>query len=103
MANFKRDAGDMAGISDKLNDNGIVTTPVKAYWPNDMGLYNMGGNVSEWVMDVYRPLSFEDVEDLNPFRGNVFKAKELDADRIPVDKDSLGRMIYKTLTRIQTA
>ena len=97
MANFKRDAGDMAGISDKLNDNGIVTTPVKSYWPNDMGLYNMGGNVSEWVMDVYRPLSFEDVEDLNPFRGNVFQAKELDADRIPVDKDSLGRMIYKNV------
>ena len=29
-----------------------VTAPVYSYWPNDYGLYNMAGNVSEWVMDV---------------------------------------------------
>lgn len=97
MANFKRDAGDMAGIAGKLNDNGIVTTPVKSYWPNDHGLYNMGGNVSEWVMDVYRPLSFEDVEDLNPFRGNVYQDKATDADGYIQEKDSLGRLIYKNV------
>ena len=97
MANFKRDAGDMAGIAGKLNDNGIVTTPIKSYGKNDWGLYNMGGNVSEWVMDVYRPLSFEDQEDLNPYRGNEFKAKELDADGYVQEKDSLGRIIYKNV------
>ncbi len=97
MANFKRDAGDMAGIAGKLNDNGIVTTPIKSYGKNDWGLYNMGGNVSEWVMDIYRPLSFEDQEDLNPYRGNEFKAKELDADGYVQEKDSLGRIIYKNV------
>ncbi|MDL5046673.1 SUMF1/EgtB/PvdO family nonheme iron enzyme [Oscillatoria amoena NRMC-F 0135] len=97
QANFKRDAGDMAGIAGKLNDNGIFTTPVKAYWKNDLGLYNMGGNVSEWVMDVYRPLSFEDIEDLNPFRGNEFKVKQTDADGYVDEKDSLGRIIYKNV------
>jgi formylglycine-generating enzyme required for sulfatase activity len=28
----------------------------------------MGGNVSEWVNDTYRPLSFDDFDDLNPVR-----------------------------------
>jgi len=32
------------------------------YPPNDYGLYNMAGNVNEWVQNVYRPLSFEDVK-----------------------------------------
>ena len=30
----------------------------------------MAGNVSEWVLDVYRPLSYEDFNDHNPYRGN---------------------------------
>lgn len=37
----------------------------------------MAGNVSEWVMDVYRPLTSEDFDEFRPFRGNVFKTKQL--------------------------
>ncbi len=40
----------------------------RGYEPNDFGLYNMAGNVSEWVNDTYRPLSFQDFDDLNPVR-----------------------------------
>jgi len=36
-------------------------------------LYNMSGNVNEWVADVYRPLSPVDQEDVSPFRGNRFQ------------------------------
>ena len=54
----------------------------------------MAGNVNEWVLDVYRPLSSEDVEDFNPFRGNVFKVLDVDETGAPVEKDSLGRMKY---------
>ena len=32
----------------------------------------MAGNVSEWVMDVYRPMSFQDFDDLNPIRRDGF-------------------------------
>ena len=39
----------------------------------------MAGNVSEWVLDVYRPLTSEDVDEFRPFRGNVFKTKVLNA------------------------
>jgi gliding motility-associated lipoprotein GldJ len=75
VANFVRGRGDYMGVAGSLNDNADVTAPVFSYKPNDYGLYNMAGNVSEWVMDVYRPLSPEDVDEFRPFRGNVFKTK----------------------------
>ena len=80
QANFVRGRGDYMGVAGKLNDNADITAPVTAYWPNDYGLYNMAGNVAEWVMDVYRPLSSEDVDEFSPFRGNVFKAKVLNSE-----------------------
>ncbi|MDX2002420.1 MAG: SUMF1/EgtB/PvdO family nonheme iron enzyme [Chitinophagales bacterium] len=95
LANFKRDKGDMMGMAGNLNDNASVTAPVKSFFPNDFGLYNMAGNVNEWVSDVYRPLSSEDVNDFNPYRGNVFMTKTLDADGVPVEKDSLGRLKWE--------
>jgi sulfatase modifying factor 1 len=94
LANFKRGRGDNMGVAGKLNDNGDITTPVYKYWPNDYGLYNMAGNVSEWVLDVYRPLTFEDAQDFRPYRGNVFKKVLKDEDGIVADRDSLGRMQY---------
>ncbi len=72
LANFKRGRGDYAGLGGWLNDQAAYTMQVKFYPPNDFGLYDMAGNVAEWVLDVYRPLSLEDVTDLNPFRGNQF-------------------------------
>lgn len=68
LANFKRGRGDYAGIAGSLNDGAMITEWVYAFPANDFGLYNMAGNVNEWVQDVYRPLSFQDVEDLNPVR-----------------------------------
>ncbi|MEO5911998.1 MAG: SUMF1/EgtB/PvdO family nonheme iron enzyme [Pelobium sp.] len=79
-ANFKRGAGDNMGVAGYLNDGADITAPVKAYVPNDFGLYNMAGNVSEWVYDTYRQLSFDKVEDFNPFRGNDFENNEYDTN-----------------------
>ncbi|MEX2483697.1 MAG: SUMF1/EgtB/PvdO family nonheme iron enzyme [Brumimicrobium sp.] len=76
-ANFVRGRGDYMGVAGNLNDGADVTAPVDSYWPNDYGLYNMAGNVAEWVLDVYRPLSSEDVDEFRPFRGNVFQTKQL--------------------------
>jgi gliding motility-associated lipoprotein GldJ len=75
LANFKRGRGDYAGISGKLNDGAMITAYIYEYPPNDYGLYNMAGNVNEWVMDLYRPLSFQDMEDLNPMRRDDFLDK----------------------------
>ena len=79
LANFVRGRGDYMGVSGHLNDNADITAPVFSYWPNDYGLYNMAGNVSEWVLDVYRPMTSQDADEFRPFRGNVFKTKVLNA------------------------
>ncbi|MBS4012641.1 MAG: SUMF1/EgtB/PvdO family nonheme iron enzyme [Bacteroidetes bacterium] len=98
MANIQRGRGDMMGVSGNLNDAADVTAPVYAYWPNDYGLYNMAGNVSEWVKDVYRPISAEDLSDFRPFRGNVFQTLLKDEENQIVPKDSLGRLIWRDVT-----
>jgi len=56
MANFKRGGGDYMGLAGHLNDRAHIPAPVRTFFPNDFGLYNMAGNVSEWTADVYRPL-----------------------------------------------
>lgn len=98
MANFARGRGDYMGVSGSLNDGHGITAPVKSYWPNDFGLYDMAGNVSEWVLDVYRPLSFQDVDEFRPFRGNVYTVKVRDADGNIAEKDSLGHIPVREMT-----
>jgi hypothetical protein len=75
QANFMRTSGDYMGIAGNLNDGAAPTAPVESYWPNDFGLFHMAGNVSEWVQDVYRPNSLDDVDGFSPFRGNVYTTK----------------------------
>ena len=84
LANFKRGRGDYAGIAGKLNDGAMITTYVYDYPPNDFGLYNMAGNVNEWVFDVYRPLSFMDMDDLNPARRDGVNDEHADASGSPL-------------------
>jgi gliding motility-associated lipoprotein GldJ len=98
VANFKRGKGDYMGVAGSLNDGADITAPAGSYWPNDYGLYNMAGNVSEWVQDVYRPLSFEDVSDYSPYRGNVFTVKKRDFEGYVAEKDSLGNLVTVAVT-----
>jgi formylglycine-generating enzyme len=103
MANFKRGRGDMMGTAGYLNDNADRPAPVTSYWPNDFGLYNMGGNVNEWVLDVYRPLSHEDKSDFNSYRGNVYQTQLRDEEGQVAEKDSLGRITYRNVTDEEAA
>lgn len=101
-ANFTRASGDAMGIAGNLNDGAPYTAEVFSYFPNDFGLYNMAGNVSEWVLDVYRPLTFENSDHLDPFRGNNYLTTNVDEDGIAV-KDSLGRIQKRTYTEEELA
>ena len=73
LANFKRGSGDNMGVAGGLNDNAAIPAEVTSFMPNGFGIYNMSGNVSEWVADVYRPQTSMDGDDFNIYRGNVFK------------------------------
>ena len=95
-ANFVRGRGDMMGVAGALNDNADITSKVFSYEPNDFGLYCMAGNVSEWVSDVYRPMSFKDVEEFNPYRGNVITEYRRDANGTFM-RNEFGEMIKDTV------
>ena len=85
-ANFVRGRGDYMGVAGALNDFGDITVQSHAYAPNDYGLFNMSGNVNEWVMDVYRPMSTLDSEEFRPFRGNNYQTMVHNPEGNPADK-----------------
>jgi len=58
----------------------------------------MGGNVNEWVSDVYRPMSHQDVSGFRPYRGNVFETLQRDpATGSIVPKDRYGNLQKREL------
>ncbi|MFT6748282.1 MAG: gliding motility-associated lipoprotein GldJ [Flavobacterium sp.] len=80
LANFKQGKGDYGGIAGWSDDNADITNKVKEYPPNDFGLYDMAGNVAEWVLDVYRPIVDDEANDFNYYRGNVYTKNKIGED-----------------------
>lgn len=104
LANFKQGRGDYSGVAGWSNDDAEITADVRQYPPNDFGLYGMAGNVSEWVADVYRPLTNNEVSDMNYFRGNLFQTYYIGEDgktsvnTLPVDSlNPNGKSVYRQL------
>ncbi len=99
LANFKRGRGDYAGIAGKLNDGAMITDYIYEYPPNDFGLYNMAGNVNEWVLDVYRPLSYQDFDDLNPIRrdGTIDQEEKYDNEKYPNFQGEFNSLVTNEL------
>jgi len=60
LANFKPLRGNYAA------DQALYTVEADAYEPNDYNLYNMAGNVSEWVGSSYEPTSYDYTATFNP-------------------------------------
>ncbi len=106
MANFKQGDGDYGGIAGWSDDGADITAEVKSYEPNDFGLYDMAGNVAEWVADVYRPIVDDEFNDFNYYRGNVYTkhaitedgtVKVLGVDEIEYDTLSNGKIVARNL------
>ena len=106
LANFKQGKGDYGGIAGWSDDGADITNEVMSYGPNDFGLYDMAGNVAEWVADVYRPIVDDEFNDFAYYRGNVYtknaitddgSVKIVGIDEIEYDTLSNGKIIAKTL------
>lgn len=106
LANFKQGDGDYGGIAGWSDDGADITAEIKSYEPNDYGLYDMAGNVAEWVADVYRPIVDDEFNDFNYYRGNVYTKNAIDetgkvrvvtADSIVYDTLSNGRIVARNL------
>ena len=106
LANFKFGRGDYGGIAGWSDDGGDITVQVKSYPPNDFGVYDMAGNVAEWVADVYRPIIDDEANDFNYYRGNIYlknaigedgKATILSPDELVYDTLPNGKVMLKRL------
>ena len=106
LANFKLGKGDYGGIAGWSDDGADITIQVKQYPPNDFGIYDMAGNVSEWVSDVYRPIVDDEANDFNYYRGNVYlknvigedgKAQIISPDQLVFDTLPNGKVLLKRL------
>ncbi len=104
LANFKQGKGDYGGIAGWSDDGADITQVVKSYPPNDFGLYDMAGNVNEWVADVYRPIVDDEANDFNYYRGNVYtknkigedgKVEVVTGDNIKYDTLANGKIIAR--------
>ncbi|KRG28621.1 gliding motility-associated lipoprotein GldJ [Salegentibacter mishustinae] len=105
LANFKQSDGDYGGIAGWSDDGADITAEVKSYDPNDFGLYDMAGNVAEWVADVYRPIVDDEFNDFNYYRGNVYtknainedgSVKVVGVDEIEFDTLATGRLVARS-------
>ena len=97
LANFKQGKGDYGGIAGWSDDGADITAQVKTYDPNDYGLYDMAGNVAEWVADVYRPIVDDEFNDFNYYRGNIYTKNAINEDgtvKIVTSED----IVYDTLS-----
>ena len=106
LANFKQGKGDYGGIAGWSDDGADITNEVMSYQPNNFGLYDMAGNVAEWVADVYRPVVDDEFSDFGYYRGNVYtknaigedgSLKVIGVDDIQYDTLSTGRIVAKGL------
>ena len=106
LANFKQGKGDYGGIAGWSDDGADITNEVMSFEPNGYGVYDMAGNVAEWVADVYRPIVDDDFSDFGYYRGNQYEKNKISSDgtfkiveldEIEYDTLSNGKLVARAL------
>jgi gliding motility-associated lipoprotein GldJ len=98
LANFKQGKGDYGGIAGWSDDGADITNEVMSYEPNSFGLYDMAGNVAEWVADVYRPIVDDEFNDFGYYRGNIYTKNAIGEDGSSVSVIGIDDIEYATLS-----
>ena len=80
LANFKPGRGNYP------EDGGQYTVKADAYYPNDYGLYNMAGNVSEWTSSAFVENAYSFIHDMNP---------DIQYNALESDPDSYKRKVIR--------
>ena len=62
------------------DDTGNGPMAVASYRPNDFGLFDMAGNVSEWTMESFSPTASAIIHDYNP--NHAYMARKSDPDQL---------------------
>lgn len=106
LDNFKYGRGDYSGTAGWKNDGSAITSDVRQYPSNDLGIYGMFGNVAEWTADIYRPIIDEEASDFNYYRGSAPQQvvrnsdgsyKRVESGSIKYDTLADGRLVYRGL------
>ena len=71
IANFKPNRGDYAA------DLSLYTVEADSFDPNEYGLFNMAGNVSEWTNSTYTKDTYEFMSTVNPNYDNFNDAQKV--------------------------
>ena len=96
LANFKPGRGDYPA------DGGLYTVKADAYFPNDYGLYNMSGNVSEWTSSAFYENAYAFGMMINPLIiGFIVRAIVLKTNRFKSNAGGIKSLFdYKTFLSI---
>jgi formylglycine-generating enzyme required for sulfatase activity len=66
--------GLLSGYLKDYHDGYPVSAPTESFPPNDLGVFDLGGNVAEWCHDYYAMYSFDDnkiyLDPAGPGQGN---------------------------------
>ncbi|HSH50550.1 MAG TPA: SUMF1/EgtB/PvdO family nonheme iron enzyme [Bacteroidales bacterium] len=80
LANFKPLRGNY------IDDGGLITVSVGSYAPNEYGLFDMSGNVSEWTSNAYDESAYSFQHDMNP---------DYQYEALPDDPPAMKRKIVR--------